>query len=528
MSRTNVLIALLVAVALGAIAVFLTIGPGKGWMSGGGGSGGGQTEVVGVGERLFTDLRPSSVSRLVVAHNDGRTHELQRRDGGWSLMILGVSEDDTEPVWWPIAGERISSMLRILAEARAVAQAESGAFDVLNMDGTVINIDIDDPADTRAMLFLSDRTIGGVGTALVTRGDSSRVASVEASLNDVFVRPGPSGWRDSRLLSSLDGAPTRISVEGPSGRVELRRREGQWRVHEPAGGAPAEDQAVQRLLGALTSMQISDYLDAGAPAALAGDGAPVCTVVLRSESSAGAGDGSESSGSLTMSFGPVTDAGNSTRAVRLESGRLGGKPTVLAGPAAVEDWPGDPANFVRRAALLLPATDIGMLVIDEVDSAGASLTGSASPALRVARRLERWVQWDGPNMPERVLTDGEADGVREVVRFLREHPADAIVLTRPTPGYQRIGRLVVGSVGASPLAEFELGTLDGVVPVLRDGTVWRIYAASSVPETLLRAMAGLASSAAGGSGANEPPGGSDGSGSQRPTVVDGGGAEPDK
>jgi hypothetical protein len=491
MSTRAVIGWLLVAVALGVAAIVVLLlrppatGPGSAGASGG---------AVAVGDRLM-EFVPGDVRQIIVQQHGGPRQIVERTPGGkgplgadaeWQLRIEPAPDDKTPPPpVWPLDPTKVQGLIRVLAEAKAVA-VPSGSAD-LGDHPTKVELVFGDATCT---WLLSDRTLAGTGMIRVEafRKAPARQAVVREQLIQVFTDPGPRAWRDRFPLAGIAADASRVRLVNMSQKLLLAKLEGKWSLREPVG-APADPAAVKELLTELGRTGIVDFLDSGGPPSDATLEHPTATIVIEADRRVvepGKSEPRVTTDSLTLSIGGAAGPGRvyakvgDSRKVVLEGKTL----TFAANPAAYV-WP----HPLREA----PA-NIGVLAIKLIDPT------PGMPEPRSFRRSGgKWVQLMESGA-DGALSEREQRDVDSLVAFLTGETegsapnapppaAGEVSLTAPE-GARPICAMQIGSLAGSPLETVEVDQMNGDKLALKTGPVYRTYTAGQLPiflKTLPRA-----------------------------------------
>jgi hypothetical protein len=443
MSNRTVLAWLAVAIALGFAAFFL--------LRGGGGSGAGEGGVVASGEKVLA-LEPARVVRLGV--NRGQGDEVVSRAAGTDDWTLAAPSGT-----WPVSSARISAALRLLADMRAVGEAERGAS--VGDDATTVRVEQDD--GTAYTLRMAKRTLAGAGLVSVeggapagapgADGTGTRLALVDDNVIRALREPGPGAWRATSVLAGFDQNPSGIRLESSAGVLALRRVENRWSVTEPMR-APADPAKVAGLMKSLGELAIADFLDAGPPAA---PFVPSASIVLES-----------GSGKRTVELGGPADASGKRLFARLDGTRIVSvDATSLTSVAMV------PGAYIAGTATALAAPDVGTLVMS--GSGGAV-------SRRLVREVDGWTEVMASGKGSLLSTE-DRTGVNDAVRFLIERPATEVAIAAPK-GYTPVGTLEIGGLDGGGIETHEIGVAEGPMLVIHSGPVYRSYPLAAAPAVL--------------------------------------------
>lgn len=445
------MIVLVLAVLLSGAAYVLLRG------SGGGAAGGGR----------ILEFEPSGVTEIVIRRAVGPVQRLVRSAdaGEWSLV---VSEDGGGESAWPVMAPQVRGLLRILSDLHAEPAARSDA------DGrapTVVTLRRGSGGDLEFAVSQT-RLSGRVVLETLRGGRSAGTYWVPADVALALAPEGVMMWRDRAVLRGLGPETSRVELTGPSGSVSLARVRGRWGLTAPVVAA-ASQESVERLVATLAGLRAAD-LRSRMPT-LEPESARA-TVVSTSRDAEGRLTETE----RVLVVGPAADMAGK----RLYFAVLDG-----AGPAGSHGVCGtieaeglgalttDPTAYVDRRGAAFPAADVGGVVIG-----GRGFT----------RTTRGWTT--GPEHAP--LLPADADALTSLLKVAAEHSADAVVLAAPA-GVAAWRDMELRSLGGDPLARVQIG-IEGTASgggqarvVIRDGDVWRVYAAPGDVEAAGAVLAAL-------------------------------------
>lgn len=495
MSTRAVIVALLIALALGAVALYVSTGkkpaaPG----------------VIPEGARIL-DFDPATV-RAIRITRDGDVQLVERTgaDSGWRLVI---GPDNPAAPDWPLETERVTNLLRFLVSTRARAEPDPGA----TLAPVTTQVQIEHTGGAWEKLELSGRTLGGVGLVNITLSDQPGKPPLRALTDDGLHRammdPGPRAWRQVALFPGIGPEVSRIHLENQDRSMTLARIDGKWRLREPVG-APTDPAEIHKLFSTLSELRISDFYDERPPdpaltsleKPLARLGVETDTRILSTDPGKAEDVGAISTrtSSQQVLIGSPSDSQALHRYAHI--GTPGRTVSIIA--AGITQALFDPARYIsRRTTDTLPA-DIGGIIIEPIESAAGA---PAPPAgSRFTRVLDHWTQ-ESPAGEQNVLPTEGLRAVADLLRFLTTIEAATVSLA-PPPSYTQVGRLTLLSLGGAPLGdELRIGAAEGnslvIHTVERPGSpgVYRGFPSAQTPPLL----AALASSGRAAVEAKVPP-----------------------
>jgi hypothetical protein len=489
MKTRSVIVWLVIAVLLGLATLWLV-------RSGGAGRG---PAAVAQGQTVLP-FSMTGASRIVVAQSDGWTDELTRSetDGSWRLRVGRPAQAiDPEAVGWPIAPARISGLSRSLNELRAAAPAGRDA--ALGEKPTVVTIDL--PAapaapgtsgsaagaagPTTATIRLAERTIGGTGLIEVEHAGKTVRAVVDSVVHDVFRSPGPRGWRDAAVFQGAAARSSRVQLSNPTQALALGKVEGRWRLGKPVS-APADGEAVQRLLAVLDGVQVADFLDSGGGTASTGLEKPSGRITLEADTRGV--DGATSRQSDELVLGSPGDASGTRVFASLNASWL-----LMVDGRTLASLSMDPATYVWHAPTSSTGPDIGEVQLTKTGGGGTTFK----------RTLERWSQVK-PDNTEMLLAEGDLKAVDAMVAFLTgadrsaspasgSSPAGSMEVTfTPKEGSEPAGTIRLRSMGGADLETIDVSRVPPNSVSFKTGEVWRTVTMDRVPKLIVDLWAGPA------------------------------------
>ncbi len=485
MSTRAVIISLIVAIALGAGALYLIGRPGSKAPS----------DVVPIGANVL-QIVPSTVRSITVSRPDGGTDEVRvaGTPGEWELVMHGPGRSAAGTVW-SLGTARGNSIVRVLAEMRAVAEPDPQA--ALGDDATTVEISTDD--GTKHTLRLAGRTLGGQGLVAVDgpgAGPTHRRAIVDDGIHNVFRNPGPRGWRETAVFPGLDVNVSRFRLEnGKDQRIALSRLSNHWRVTEPVV-APADPKALESLVAALGSLTIVDFLDGKTPdPASTGLEKPTASILIERDRgpAANSAAGATQTDRREVTLGALSDS--TGQRLYAAIGVAGARRVVTVDASGVAKLTLKASAFISPHATEVVAADIGSIVLERYDApkrAGAAPPPPASAADATAGQrfkltLDKWVEMQ-PDGKESMLAEADVKAVKELIAFLTGFTAPTISTDKPE-GYTGVGRISLLSLGDAPLDTLEYGTTADRRFALRSdaggsASVYRIYPMERAPALL--------------------------------------------
>jgi hypothetical protein len=469
MSRSGVLIAILVAIALAAASLILLRSPPR--------APGPTGPLLAFDPALVREIR---------FQRPGRAPESAQRlaPGEW-VIVLG----DQPP--WPAAPERIRAALRILSNLEPRRAAESGA----SLEGQTATLTIGLDGGAAQSLRLAPRSLGGLALAQADGGEGkpARVAWVDASLADMVAGTGMAPWREERAFADVGPDLARIFLQGGADgtTIELARLQGRWVVRQPVADT-ADPQAILRLIGKLGAVRIVDFLDAGPPTAGTGLDSPRATLRVESDSRDPADPARSTTTSRTLAAGRESEVGGRNIYARLLYETLSHAPTQA--PARAAGDPPLPAPLQAARPLIITGEPLAAITMDPVaylspvaNPVPASEVGQvritpSSPSAATPRTFERTLDgWKAGDLP---LSPADADFLRSILALLTQARAAAITLDAPSP--LPLVTIELATLGGTPLGAASISATEDGSLILQTGRISRRFPPDAAPGLLSR------------------------------------------
>lgn len=222
-------------------------------------------------DRRLSDLDPGHVERITIRQENGEI-ELLRGPTGWRLVKPLDASADAEKV------EKFLTDLLGLQIEQFVADdtGDLGTYGIIEGRNEIsIRTDDSDRSQTLRLGTLPAGNSQGVLAQFTVRDSVYRLPRKAADLLAVM----PEALRDRRLLPVNLDLVDAIRIESPAGTIHLERKGEGWTVRAGEAASAADPEAVQRLVGVLSSTQVENYLPTSVESVQA---APRCTVIFLS------------------------------------------------------------------------------------------------------------------------------------------------------------------------------------------------------------------------------------------------------
>lgn len=401
-------------------------------------------------------FEPAGVTRIDLADADADLTIARDAAGRWTLQAR--NELLSEP-GWVLDGAPIDAALAAIASASITPASAAPSSDrhatnlVLHQAQTRIELTVHPPIAARAAVYADPPRRWFTGPA------------------DAFhslTAPAVSAMRTSAALPSASVNVHEIAIRPFDADEILLRREGaRWRLEEPAI-APADDDAVQRLLSTLAALRFSslrslpDAPPLSPPLAIS-----LITFAESGETSAGVPVEESLVFASTDGRGPLA-------ASRAKSGPL--YPLQAADMRAI---PTDPAKLVDPHASPVPPHDLAAISIDFI---------SPPVTRRLRREIDGWTASDLlPDQTASRPVDVDAREAETLLRWLLATPAQAVRLEHAGAHEEPLARIRLLDVSDRPLDDLTLvrSARHPDAPATRTGKALRVFPVGTPTPALL-------------------------------------------
>ncbi len=443
MSRTAVIVALLVVLVLGGVALVLTKK--------------GSTPAAATGPLLSFD--PATVTELLMEYPDGTFQAMQRDPAfGWKIVL---GRPGTPVRSWPAAAAQSQSALRLLGN---LTEERPGDGSISKPAGT---LRINAGETTVCTLVFGEQRLGGK-VLVEASGSPKRMAWIDAKLADMMVTTGPQAWRSAAALPGIGAEASRITMKAQGGNaISLARVQGKWGLREPVM-APADGEAMTKLLAALSKVQIEDFCDKGAPAQTGLDN-PAATLWVETDSRDEAG--TLTTVRQTLTVGQAADMNGQTLVARLDrtvSGKSDGgySMVVIVSGSGLGAINTNPATYVSRWALQVPREEVGQ--VREV----WPIFGATTECPPRYRRTNSGWEVSCSEDSWRPAIEPERFKVEALLELLADTPAELVTIEpkpEPKAPQPKLWGFELFTLGGSPLTQAYLTSKDSKIIVYSEG-----------------------------------------------------------
>ncbi len=495
MSRTTVLVTLVIALVLGLGVVF-TSPRDAGRVAGQGGLGtAGGNPAAGEGPALVFD--PAKVRQIRV--KAGSRDDILERHPVTGEWWIGVQGDPAKR--WPVSVSSVRALLRMLSTLDGTPQSAggqpAGQSAPLGESATLIALELDDGGRVQARL--DTQPLGGRVILETTHDGEPRRVWVSSELHESLAASGVRAWRDPAAMPGTGPEVARISIARPSDAgtetIKLARVQGKWGVVEPIA-CPADEAAVGQLFATLGGLRVAEFLDERAPDPEAFKG-PLLTIATEVDERSMEGETARTTTiARTLTIGSQAGLGEARLHARLETTRRSpnqrddsNSAVFLVDPATLDRLPSEAAALVSKLALARPASEVASVAIQ---SGGVS-------AIRWNRGTSGWEEVRGPGTPT-PMTPDDSVVLESVLKLLAEQPAERVMIA-PKPKLTSPVTIVLESSAGVPLGTLTIGAMVGdnapanqpAAVAIQDGQVLRVYGTATDAHGWLAASAASAS-----------------------------------
>lgn len=390
----------------------------------------------------------SACKAFKATHADGSRQEfaLDATSGEWIMSSFdkaGVGGRN-----WSVPESRVKGALRMVGEARTMGVILGGD----QRPGTTVEFTLG--AGPAASLWLEPDGLGGrVGAKLLQDGSPERRFFVPTEIAELFRPQNLAEWRDTGLISTQLGDPSRIAIKRGDRSLKLARVGKNWSIQEPLGVA-ADTKSVLKLISTIAKLRLDRFEGSAQGSGLE----PELLLVVETDLPPGKGGEQRLTASETLRFSCRTPSDELWNAV-VES-RLGereGKPQVFrgdaAGPiqsAALRAMSVDPADYASRVMFAeFSQADIATVTLGKM---------AGTTPFELARRGTNWVDVGAGQE----LTPGYQAQLGVLLTLMCETPAGAVrvgppegaipaaELTLKSPSGQTMGVAILATLPQSP------------------------------------------------------------------------------
>lgn len=452
MSRSAMVISLLLVLALSIVGVALLIAPTNATTTGDAGS--------------LLRLDPSQVETIRVESIAGNEASVVTRTpaGGWTIHLESGGGASTEP--WPAQPTAVRAMVRALCDLRDESAESASRFETIE---PALGVEITVAGGETHRVSFDSSTLGGRRLIEV---DGRRTGAIDDQIFRALTSPGPASWRVKSPLTSVGERTSRIALRAPGqgAGVDLARIEGRWFLRQPVQSR-ANDAAATELLGAVGSLTIERFLDR--PGVLnptqTGLSSPRLTVRVEEDQRAMNPDDGQirtTTRTQTLAIGGPADLSGKLVYASINDGET----LVVLNIEPIESVSLTGERYLSAVAAETIGPNIGAL----------SVRIAGQPEARYERGIENWRLLDATGA---TLGDAPTAPITALLAALTETPATGLS-TEPPETYRPIASITLYDFGGGPMETIEAGVLERGALVLRSGQVFRVYEEAETPSLL--------------------------------------------
>lgn len=340
--------------------------------------------------RKLLSLESANVTRIAIDKVEGKRFVAEKSGSDWTIV---------EPVKAAAESWAIDSMIRDLSDMRTRGNADKPVEQPRFTVELTAN-------DKTTKFLVGDRTPLGGQTYVQVDGESK----ADIVLSDVLAllnRPLTT-YRKSSVVSVTPSDVNQFTIDRPSGRLRLEKRDGTWEILEPAA-MPAETTEVDSIISSISYMSASDWPE-GDPASF-GLNSPTYTVWFSKEAPATQPGATQPAGT-TIQFGRyddirkqnvyamTSDAAAVAKVAATVLTSLDKTALDLRDRRAVEIMPADVKRIavtINKTATDKPATDADFdLELRAPQPTTAPTTEPSTQASATTAPAPAWVRSDNP------------------------------------------------------------------------------------------------------------------------------------
>ncbi len=445
MSRTAIIVLVIVALGLGATLYFVNQKPSP---AGGNGSTAGSDTPTGPAFEINT----AQVVALTVTEPGGVTRSVFRTPvGGWIYGELPVT---TEPeTGWPVDASRVRSALQTLSPIPAVGRAQSTS---INDSAPVIELRLAD--GTVRSLQVERESVGGNSLALV---DSEEVVLIASDTVSDLLASGPETWRVTSPLAGITNDASRITITAGEHRVALAKVENRWTLRGPIS-ARADEEIIRLVLNELLKMRITEFTDS---TGLVTD--PVATIEVERDDSISSDGSARRVTSRIFTIGAVSSAGATTRRATVRGTDLPPATPLIIDPSDVltdQQFANlaRPEAYISKQPLHERREDIGIILFRPM--------GDMSAERGFRRDLEGWNEMN-PQGGMRTAELPDRQALDAAITMLAVEKGEPYIASE-IESFRPLTRVELYTLDGSDLGSLQVGYTDGLLSVRRGTVLW--------------------------------------------------------
>lgn len=224
-------------------------------------------------DRVLT-LVPEDATRITLTYPDDSEVVLELREGSWRLTkpVDAVADDIT-----------VKDLLRTIADTEVVKTIDDPPTDLaqFGLAEPMVTVTVTAKDQVLPALKVGKKTTVSSLT-YAQRADHAKIFLAGAGFHNGMDKHFKD-FRDKTIITFKDDDIAALTMTGPGGAVELRKRDGTWMIEQPVA-TRADDSTIRSLLSTIRGMRAEDFAsDNPTPADLAAFGLdqPEREIILR-------------------------------------------------------------------------------------------------------------------------------------------------------------------------------------------------------------------------------------------------------
>ncbi|MEM9374143.1 MAG: DUF4340 domain-containing protein [Planctomycetota bacterium] len=366
-------------------------------------------------------LDPARIDRLSLISNGSEHFAAERLAQGvdrWSLNWAADSGTRT----WTADPERVRAAVRLLASTPVTPSSdESESVD------PVATVSLRESNGRSVDIGFADRVSGGQVPVVVDVRDEQNIAErrvvgrLPANTFDAFVRTPWTAWRNTPLFDAVTANARSMEIVAGPYTVRLQRGARGWAITRPYA-LEADNEQVERTLGAIASLQAAQFVDSAPSDEATGLANPIASISVETDA-----------GIRSLALGAGTNGQGNTIFARITTPNAAS--VVHVDRESVAKLTAVPEAYARRTPLGISGADIARVRF---------LATTAQTRFEARRTAGEWSIDGIPASPD------ERDAINRLITVLTLEPA------------ARVAAINTDDETNTPLGEIQLLTDEGL------------------------------------------------------------------